>query len=99
MATRWRRCGGQAVVEKSLAQLRALALMMPRPGCEWESRPTFAPPTTPATVAAFERAAGFPLPDNFRAFLAATGEVVGISVHHGYRLGGVETLVRWLQDG
>jgi hypothetical protein len=87
------------VVEKALAQLRELALALPRPGCDWESRPTFDPPANADAVAAFEHAAGFPMPADFRSFLAAVGGVTGMSVHNGYQLGGVEWLTSWLEAG
>lgn len=80
------------MVEASVARLRELALALPRRGCEWEDRLRFDPPTPPETIAAFERAAGFPLPADLRAFLALTGGVVGMSVHNGYWLGGIERL-------
>ena len=82
----------EASASASVARLRELALAIPRPECEWEERPRFDPPAPPAAVAAFERAAGFPMPVDFRAFLARTGGVVGMSVHNGYWLGGVERL-------
>jgi len=92
-------CGGLEVVETSLARLRELALALPRPGCEWESRPTFDPPATPEAIAAFELAVGFPLPADFRAFLASAGAVIGMCVHNGYWLGGVEQLARLVEVG
>jgi cell wall assembly regulator SMI1 len=82
------------VVEASLARLHELALALPRSGCEWESRPTFDPPATPEAVAAFEMAVGFPLPADLRAFFASTGAVVGMSIHNGYWLGGLDQLTR-----
>src|SRR5947209_5632257 len=84
--------GGEAVVEASLAQLRELAQAIPRPGCEWEHRPTFDPPATPEAVAALERAAGFLLPADLRAFFALTDRVNGLSVHNGYSIGRTELL-------
>jgi hypothetical protein len=65
----------------------------------WEERPSFAPPASPEAVTVFERTAGFPLPEDFRAFLATTGAVAGLSVHNGYSLGGLEGLARWLRSG
>jgi hypothetical protein len=91
--------GGTVAVQLSLARLRELALALPRPGCPWESRPTFEPPAVPEAVIAFEQAAGFPLPIDLRAFLASTGAVVGMSVHNGYWIGGVERLTDWLRTG
>lgn len=82
----------------TLARLRALAEAIPRPGCDWESRSTFAPPASPATVSELESAAGFALPADFRAFLANTATVVGMSVHNGYQLGGPEHLLAVLRD-
>src|SRR5262249_37744503 len=87
------------VVEASLARLRELALAIPRPGCDWEERPRFEPPASPEEVAAFERAVGFPLPADLRVFLAECGAVVGMSVHNGYWVGGVERLTRSLGRG
>lgn len=81
-------------VEASLARLRELALALPRPGCDWEERPTFHPPALPEALDAFERVVGFPLPPDLRAFLAQTSAVVGMSVHNGYWLGGLEQLTR-----
>jgi len=86
-------------VEASLARLRELALGIPRPGCDWEERPRFQPPASPKQVAAFERAAGFPLPADLRAFLADAGAVVGMSVHNGYWVGDVERLGRSIDRG
>lgn len=84
------------MVEASLARLRELALAVPRPGCEWEERPRFGPPATPKQLAAFERAAGFPLPPDLRAFLSACSAVDAGSVHNGYFVGGVAKLTRSL---
>lgn len=75
-----------------MCAVRRLALALPRPGCVWESQPTFDPPASPQAVATFERAAGFPLPADVRTFLALAGAVIGMSVHNGYWLGGVERL-------
>jgi cell wall assembly regulator SMI1 len=82
----------RSVVEASLSRLRELAQALPRPGCEWESRPTFDPPATDEAVAVLERAAGFPLPADLRAFFALTDRVNGLSVHNGYSIGGTELL-------
>jgi hypothetical protein len=71
-------------VQAVMTRLRELALAIPRPGCEGEERPRFDPPPSPEAVAAFERAAGFPLPADLRAFLADAGAAVGMSVHNGY---------------
>lgn len=80
------------MVEASLSRLRELAQALPRPGCEWESRPTFDPPESAESVAALERAAGFPLPADLRAFFALTDRVNGLSIHNGYSIGGAESL-------
>ena len=42
------------MVVQTLSRLRDLALALPRPGCEWESQPTFDPPATAEEVANFE---------------------------------------------
>jgi hypothetical protein len=81
-------------VEASLAQLRELALALPRPGCEWEERPSFDPPASAQSVAELERIAEFAFPADFRAFLSHTNAIVGMSVHNGYWIGGVEQLLR-----
>jgi hypothetical protein len=86
------------MVQASLARLRDLASALPRPSWPWESRPTFEAPAPPEAVAAFERAAGFPLPADLRDFLGTTGSVVALSVHNGYWLGGVERLTAWPQS-
>jgi hypothetical protein len=87
------------MVKASLARLRELALAIPRPGCDWEERPRFEPPPSPEQVAAYERAAGFALPGDLRAFLTDCGAVIGMSVHNGYWVGGVEALTRSIVDG
>jgi len=89
-----RRQEGGMVVEAPLARLRELALVIPRPGCDWEERPRFGPPASSEAVTAFERAAGFPLPADLRTFLAECGAVVGMSIHNGYWVGDVERLAR-----
>src|SRR5262245_44958899 len=87
------------MVKTSLARLRELALAIPRPGCDWEERPRFEPPPTVEQVNAFERAAGFALPADLRAFLTDCGAVVGMSVHNGYWVGGVDGLARSIARG
>ena len=82
----------QMSVEVSLKRLRTVANALPRPGCDWEARPTFDPPATPQSVAEFERTAGFAFPTDFLAFVAMTNSVVGMSIHNGYWIGGVEQL-------
>lgn len=82
----------------TLARLRAIAEAIPRPGYDWESRPTFAPPASPATVVELESAAGFVLPADFRAFLADTAIVLGMSVHNGYQIGGPAIIVRAVRE-
>lgn len=90
---------GRAMIEVSLERLRELALALPRRDCPWESRPTFEPPARPEEVGEFEQVVGFPLPSDLRAFLASVGAVVGMSVHNGFWLGGVERLTQWIADG
>ena len=80
------------MVEELLAQLRELALALPRPGCDWEDRPHFDPPGSAATLAAIEKMAPFPLPADFRKFLSRTNAVVGMSVHNGYWIGQIDRL-------
>lgn len=87
------------VIERFVTQLRELALALPRPGCEWEERPRFDPPASPESLAVFERAAGFPMPADLRAFFAQTAAIAGMSVHNGYWLGGIEQLVRSIECG
>jgi hypothetical protein len=88
-----------AVVKVSLARLRELALAIPRPGCEWEERPHFDPPASSEEIAAFERAAGFPFPADLKTFFSEAGAVVGMSVHNGYWVGGIEQLTCALIHG
>ena len=80
------------MVKASVGRLRELAETLPRPGCNWEDCPTFEPPASAEAVTALERAAGFPLPAELRAFFALTDAVVGMSVHNGYHIGGTELL-------
>jgi hypothetical protein len=87
------------MIKASLARLRELALAMPRPGCDWEERPQFEPPPMLDQVVAFERAAGFAFPADLRAFFTDCGAVVGMSVHNGYWVGGVEGLTRSILRG
>jgi hypothetical protein len=75
------------VVEASLVKLRELARAIPRPGCDWEERPTFDPPASAEAVTRLERAAGFPLPADLRAFFTLNDRVNGMSVHNGYSIG------------
>jgi hypothetical protein len=82
-----------------LDKLREIALAFPRPTCAWEDRPLFDPPAAPDAVAAFERVAGFPLPDDLRDFFAITEAVVGMSVHNGYWVGGLKKLVSAMDLG
>jgi hypothetical protein len=86
-------------VEASLARLRELALAIPRPGCDWEEQPRFEPPAFLEAIDALERAAGFPLPTDLRIFFAHTDAVIGLSVHNGYWLGGIEQLSRSITRG
>jgi hypothetical protein len=83
---------GSAGVTAAVARLRELSSLIPRLGCEWEDRPTFAAPANEDAVAKLERMAGFSLPADLRTFFALTDAVVGMSVHNGYHIGGTETL-------
>jgi hypothetical protein len=80
-------------VSKTVALLRELALVFPRPECDWEDRPRFAPPATPQNIAELERATGFVLPDELREFLEQTESIIAMSVHNGYWLGGIKQLL------
>jgi hypothetical protein len=44
-------------------------------------------------VAAFEGVAGFPLPDDLRRFFWHTEAVVALSVHNGYWIGDIASLI------
>jgi hypothetical protein len=81
-------------IPKTVVRLRELARALPRPGCHWEERPRFDPPAKAQSVAQLERAAGFALPDDLRAFFEETESIVAMSIHNGYWLGGVEQLIR-----
>jgi hypothetical protein len=87
------------VVAPSLARLRALAELIPRPGCDWEDQPTIAPPAAPQVIAELTSAAGFDLPADLLAFLADTAAVVGMSVHNGYHLGDPDCILAALRAG
>ncbi len=80
-------------VETSLSRLRELALAFPRANCEWEEQPHFAPPATRQSVVEIERCAGFVLPSDLRTFLEQTNTVIGMSIHNGYWIGGIEGLL------
>lgn len=86
-------------MEASLARLRELAIAIPRPGCDWEERPRFGPPGVAEQVAAFERAAGFPLSRDLQAFLATCGTVAAMSVQNGYWIGDVVNQAHALASG
>jgi hypothetical protein len=86
-------------VGESLNRLRELAAAMPRPGCDWESRPEINSPATREKIVEFENAAGFPLPTDLRAFLHDTESVDGMSVHNGYWLGGIGALIKLIDSG
>ena len=60
--------GNYMAVEISLIRLREIALALPRPNCEWEERPQFAPPATPQSIVEIESLAGFVLPNEFRTY-------------------------------
>ncbi|HEY1066768.1 MAG TPA: SMI1/KNR4 family protein [Pirellulales bacterium] len=78
----------------ALDRLKALALAVPRPGCEWEDRPRFAPPASEEAIASLGREAGFSLPQDFAAFLREHSAVVAMSIHNGYWLGGLSASSR-----
>lgn len=87
------------MIEPLVAQLRELAKSLPRAGCDWETPPSFAPPSSPDAVDELERAAGFRLPDDLRAFFALTDAVVGMSVHNGYQIGPLERVAHHVESG
>jgi hypothetical protein len=86
-------------VHASVVRLRSLATLLPRPGCDWEDCPTFAPSAPLSAVAELEAVAGFELPGDYRAFLAETGAITAMSVHNGYWLGGAVDLVGLIKQG
>jgi hypothetical protein len=81
-------------VQALLRRLRELADTLD--DCE---RPTFHPPASADSVSAFERVAGFPLPQDLKVFLAHVGAIQAMSIHNGYWLGGIEQLTRNVQAG
>jgi cell wall assembly regulator SMI1 len=58
-----------------------------RPFGGWEQRPSFHPPATAEQLAAVERRAGT-IPDDLRAFLSVTSQIVAMDIHNGYWIGG-----------
>ncbi|MGL4465357.1 MAG: SMI1/KNR4 family protein [Planctomycetia bacterium] len=72
--------------------MHEVARQMPRPGCDWEGQPTFGPPESADAVDLFEFRCGFPLQPAFREFLLKFGQVIGMEVHNGYWLGGIDQL-------
>lgn len=82
-----------------VARLRELAQSLPRPGCEWEDRPRFDGPAAADAVQALERKAGFPLPDEVKAFFALTDGIIGMSIHNGYHIGGTELIASRIASG
>jgi hypothetical protein len=86
-------------VESLLARLREAALAMPRPGCDWESRPEFLLPPDAAQLEAARMATGEPLPDDLLAFLRLCGGIKGMSVHNGYQLCGAADVAKTRSDG
>lgn len=86
-------------VELLLARLHELGGHLPRPGCEWESRPEFLPAPDAAEVAAAEVMVGEPLPPDLLEFLRISGGVVGMSIHNGYCLCGAKQVADIRTDG
>ena len=85
------------MIESLVSQLRQLGDEIPRDGCDWETPPVFAPPAKPNAIARFEGVAGFELPSDYRAFLATTESVVGMSIHNGYWIGGLDRLAKGMK--
>ncbi|MCP4549193.1 MAG: SMI1/KNR4 family protein [bacterium] len=80
-------------VQDCIASLRELAEVLPRPEYPWEDTPQFTPPAATGDVREYEQVAGFELPADVKEFFSLAGDVVGMSVHNGYWIGGIRKLI------
>ena len=76
----------------TICSLRNSAEMVPRPEFPWEERPTFSPPPEADELETFEKAGGFQLPPEVIEFFRETDQVIGMSIHNGYWIGGVSKM-------
>lgn len=77
-------------IESVMARLRSIAdRFEPQRGDE--QPPRFDPPATARQIAGLERRSG-PIPDDLRAFLLTSAQVVAMDIRNGYWLGGRVTL-------
>jgi hypothetical protein len=81
-------------IRSSFDRLRELAKAMPRPGCDWESRPEFLPPPTREELEFTTRSLAVPLPHDLSEFLSLCGGIRGMSVHNGYHVCGASDIVK-----
>lgn len=86
-------------VEFSVTGLRQIADSYPRWDAPWETQPYFDPPAPAEAIDAFESAVGFPLPPDLRTFFGLTEAVVGMSIHNGYWIGGLDCLTHSAGSG
>jgi hypothetical protein len=80
-------------VADSICDLRELAKKLPRPEYPWEEEPRFSPPAAESQVRALEQAAEFSLPPDVRDFFGEVGDVIAMSIHNGYWIGGIPKLI------
>jgi hypothetical protein len=83
-----------STISSCLQDLRQLARAMPRPGCDWETRPEFLPPPKPAEFELIMKSFAETLPDDLLAFFELSGGIVGMTVHNGYRLCGMSDVAK-----
>lgn len=81
-------------VESIVARFRKMANSMPREGCDWEETPTISEPASAEAINLLKEIADFDLPDELLEFFTITGAVIGMTVHNGYFIGGIDQLVR-----
>jgi hypothetical protein len=85
-------------VQDSISALRELAEELPRPEYPWEDKPRFTPPAAAGDIREYEQVAGFALPADVKEFFSLAGEVVGMSVHNGYWIGGIPKLIAMAKE-
>ena len=80
-------------VRDAIKSLRESADFIPRSEYPWEERPSFSAPSQPIDIEAFELASGFELPSDVREFFREVDQIIGMSIHNGYWIGGISNLI------
>ena len=86
-------------ISEAVTNLKTLAKRVKREEWPWVEEPQFTPPPTSEMLNTLASKTSFTLPKDTSDFFKEVDSVIGMSVHNGYWIGGVQQLVQMYERG